>query len=176
MRLGEILRLAAQRDPGKAAMIAGDRQIDFAEYDAAANRFAHLLLDSGVSKGDRIATVLFNSPEYCVTHFGNARAGSVLAHISPIYAAPEIARIVERTRPRVLVIDAAIADKINAVRDRLISVERVIVVSEDGSGGDFDDAISAFPGTDPKIEIDPADPVAMTFTGRDNGYAQGCGG
>ena len=173
MRLGDILRLAAQRDPRKAAMIAGDRQIDFAEYDAAANRFAHLLLDSGVSKGDRIATVLFNSPEYCVTHFGNARAGSVLVHISPMYAAPEIARIVERTRPRVLVIDAAIADKINAVRDRLTSVERVIVVSEDGSGGDFDDAISAFPGTDPKIEIDPADPVAMTFTGGTTGAPKG---
>ena len=173
MRLGDILRLAAQRDPRKAAMIAGDRRIDFAEYDAAANRFAHLLLDSGVSKGDRIATVLFNSPEYCVTHFGNARAGSVLVHISPMYAAPEIARIVERTRPRVLVIDAAIADKINAVRDRLTSVEHVIVVSEDESGGDFDDAISAFPGTDPKIEIDPADPVAMTFTGGTTGAPKG---
>jgi acyl-CoA synthetase (AMP-forming)/AMP-acid ligase II len=176
--LGDILRLAAQRDPRKIAMIAGDRQIDFADYDAAANRFAHLLLDAGITKGDRIATVLFNSPEYCITHFGNARAGSVLVHISPLYAAPEIARIVERTRPRVLVIDAAIADKIGAIRDRMTSVERVIVVSEDGSsddstGGDFDDAISGFPGTDPKVEIDPADPVAMTFTGGTTGAPKG---
>ncbi|CAN0554068.1 unnamed protein product, partial [Laminaria digitata] len=73
VRLGDILRLAAQRDPRRIAMIAGDRQIDFAEYDAAANRFAHLLLDAGIAKGDRIATVLFNAPEYCIAHFGNAR-------------------------------------------------------------------------------------------------------
>lgn len=177
MRLGDILRLAAQRDPRRIAMIAGDRQIAFAEYDAAANRFAHLLLDAGITKGDRIATVLFNTPEYCVAHFGNARAGSVLVHISPMYAAPEIARIVERTRPKVLVIDAAIADKIDAVRDRLTSVERVIVVDEDTPGAvltqEFEDAIAGFPSANPEIDIDPADPVAMTFTGGTTGEPKG---
>ena len=117
MRLGDILRLAAQRDPRKCAIIADDYSIDFAGYDAAANRFAHLLLEAGIEKGDRIATTLFNSPEYGIVHFGNSRAGSVLVHISPMYAGPEIARIVERTRPRVLVVDADILDKIDAVRD-----------------------------------------------------------
>jgi acyl-CoA synthetase (AMP-forming)/AMP-acid ligase II len=181
VRLGDILRLAAQRDPRKVAMIAGDRQISYAAYDAAANRFAHLLADAGIAKGERIAAVLFNSPEYAITHFGNARAGSVLVHISPMYAAPEIARIVDRTRPRILVIDAEIADKIEQVRDRLKSVERVIVVGRDTGGGDvpdsfatdFEDAISVFPDTDPGIDIDPADPVAMTFTGGTTGEPKG---
>lgn len=177
MKLGDILRLAAQRDPRKIAMIAGDRQIDFAAYDAAANRFAHLLLDAGIAKGDRIATVLFNGPEYCIAHFGNARTGSVLVHISPMYAGPEIARIIERTRPKVLVIDAAIAGKIDAVRDRLASVERVIVVDEETPGAvltqEFEDAIAGFPSANPEIEIDPADPVAMTFTGGTTGEPKG---
>ena len=52
-------------------------------------RFAHLLADAGIGRGDRIATALFNTPEYGIVHFGNARAGSVLVHISPMYAAPE---------------------------------------------------------------------------------------
>lgn len=172
MRLGDILRLAAQRDPRKTAIIAGDRQISFADYDAAANRFAHLLADAGIKKGDRIATVLFNSPEYAITHFGNARAGSVLVHISPMYAAPEIARIVERTRPRIMVIDAEIAGKIDQVRGRLVSVERIIVVGS-AAGGDFDEAIGVYNGTDPGIDIDPADPVAMTFTGGTTGEPKG---
>ena len=177
MRLGDILRLAAQRAPRKTAIVADDRQMTYAEYDAAANRFAHFLADAGIGKGDRIATVLFNSPEYCIAHYGNARAGSVLVHVSPNYAAPEIARIVERTRPRILVIDADIADKIDRIRDRLASVERVIVVG--GAEGDFDDdfgdAIAAFPDTYPDIDIDPADPVAMTFTGGTTGESKGAG-
>jgi acyl-CoA synthetase (AMP-forming)/AMP-acid ligase II len=168
VRLGDILRLAAQRDPRKCAIVAGDFRIDYAAYDAAANRFAHLLLDAGIEKGDRIATALFNSPEYGIVHFGNARAGSVLVHISPMYAGPEIARIVERTRPRVLVIDAAIENKIAAVRDRMASVEKLIVV-----GKDFDAAIADCPDTGPAIDIDPADPVAMTFTGGTTGEPKG---
>ena len=168
MRLGDILRLAAQRDPRKCAIIADDYSIDFAGYDAAANRFAHLLLEAGIEKGDRIATTLFNSPEYGIVHFGNSRAGSVLVHISPMYAGPEIARIVERTRPRVLVVDADILDKIDAVRDRMTSVEKLIVVRQD-----FDAAIADQADTDPGVEIDPADPVAMTFTGGTTGEPKG---
>ena len=60
---------------------------------------ANVLLAHGVRKGDRIASVLFNGAEYGIVHFGNARTGSILVHVSPMYAAPEIGRIVERTRP-----------------------------------------------------------------------------
>ena len=74
----------------------------------------------------------------------------------------------ERTRPRILVIDAAIADKIAAVRDRLQSVERIITV-----GADFDAAIADAPDTDPGIDVDPAAPVAMTFTGGTTGEPKG---
>ena len=91
LTLGEILRLAALRAPRKTAVIAGDRRFDFEEYDRLANRFANLLISAGVSPGDRIASLLYNSPEYGVVHFGNARAGSVLVHIPPLYAAAEIA-------------------------------------------------------------------------------------
>ena len=112
MRLGDILRLAARRTPRKIAIVADDRELAYAEFDRQANRFAHLLAGGGVVKGDRVACILFNGPEYAVVHFGNARAGSVLVHVSPAYAAPEIARIVERTRPRILVVDETVLDKV----------------------------------------------------------------
>ena len=80
--------------------------------------------------------------------------------------------IVERTRPRILVIDVAIEDKIAQVRDRMVSVEKLIVVGR-GSAGDFEAAISGFPDTDPGVDIDPDDPVAMTFTGGTTGEPKG---
>ena len=125
MTLGEILRLAARRAPRKTAVIAGDRRLDFGEYDRLANRFANLLISAGVGPGDRVASLLFNSPEYGVVHFGNARAGSVLVHIPPLYAAAEIADILERTRPRVLVVDAAVQDRLSD--DALSAIPTVIV-------------------------------------------------
>lgn len=168
VQLGEILRLAARRDPHKTAVIEGETQLSFRDYDRAADRFSHLLLGAGIEKGDRVAAVLFNSIDYGVVHFGNARTGSVLVHISPMYAAPEIARILERTAPRVLVIDAGLADKIDQIRDRLTSVEKIVVV-DDGFLG----ALEEYPATPPGISIDPSDPVGMTFTGGTTGEPKG---
>ena len=177
MTLGEILRLAARRAPRKTAVIAGDRRFDFGEYDRLADRFANLLISAGVGPGDRVASLLFNSPEYGVVHFGNARAGSVLVHIPPLYAAAEIADILERTRPRVLVVDAAVQDRLSD--DALSAIPTLIVTGVPTFDGaldgaiEFGEAIAAQPDTAPDRNIDPAAPVAMTFTGGTTGRPKG---
>ena len=173
MRLGEILRLAALRAPRKTAAIAGKGRLDFREYDRLANRFANFLIAHGVQPGDRIASLLFNSVEYGVVHFGNARAGSVLVHIPPLYAAAEIAQILGRTRPRVLVVDSAVQDRLNV--DVRSAIPTVIVTGVPARGGalPFDEAIAAQSDAPPERAIDPAAPVAMTFTGGTTGRPKG---
>ena len=177
MTLGEILRLAARRAPRKTAVIAGDRRLDFGKYDRLADRFANLLISAGVGPGDRVASLLFNSPEYGVVHFGNARAGSVLVHIPPLYAAAEIADILERTRPGVLVVDSAVQDRLSA--DALSAIPTLIVTGVPTVDGaldgaiEFGQAIATQPDTHPDRDIDPAAPVAMTFTGGTTGRPKG---
>lgn len=173
MELGEILRLAARRAPDKTAIIAGGRRLDFRTYDRLANRFANFLIARGVGPGDRIATLLFNSPEYGVVHFGNARAGSVLVHIPPLYAAAEIAEIAERTRPRLIVVDEAVQDRLGA--DLLAGIPLVIVTAAPALEGavSFAEAIEGQPEDAPGRSIDPAAPVAMTFTGGTTGWPKG---
>ena len=117
--------------------------------------------------------MLFNSLEYGVVHFGNARAGSVLVHIPPLYAAAEIAEILERTRPRVLVVDSAVQNRLS--EDCLSAIPTVIVTGVPALDGalPFDEAIAAQPDTPPNRDIDPAAPVAMTFTGGTTGRPKG---
>lgn len=172
MLLGEILRRAAKRSPRKTAIIAGDRRLSFAEYDRRANRFAHLLMSAGVRPGDRVACALFNGPDYGIVHFGSARAGSVLVHVPPLYATREIADIVERTRPRVLVVDGGLRDRIAPQTWR--AVETVIVSGAAADGASrFDEAIGAQPDHPPGLDLDPAAPAAMTFTGGTTGGPKG---
>ncbi|MDE2660656.1 MAG: AMP-binding protein [Acidobacteriota bacterium] len=167
MELGEILRRAARRAPEKTAIIADGQRLDYRAYDRLANRFANYLIARGVGPGDRIATLLFNSPEYAIVHFGNARAGSVLVHIPPLYAAAEIAEIVERTRPRLLVVDAAVQERIGeGVRS---AVPTVMITGSPA----FEDALATVSDRLPDRAIDPAAPVAMTFTGGTTGRPKG---
>ena len=175
--LGEILRLAAARAPEKTAVICGGRRLRFDEYDRLANRFAHLLIARGIRPGDRIACLLPNSPEYGVVHFGNARAGSVLVHIPPLYAAPEIGRILERTRPRVLVADAGVLDRVSPAERRAIGT---VLVTGTGGGVPvpdgalaLGDVISRQPDHPPGLDLDADAPVAMTFTGGTTGHPKG---
>lgn len=173
MELGEILRLAARRAPDKTAIIAGGRRLDFREYDRLANRFANFLIAQGVGPGDRIATLLFNGLEYGVVHFGNARAGSVLVHIPPLYAAAEIAEIVARTWPRLMVVDEAVQDRLGA--DVLAKISLVVVTGAPALEGAvaFAEAIEGQPDAAPDRSIDPSAPVAMTFTGGTTGRPKG---
>ncbi len=168
MLLGEILRLASQRNPRKTAIISGESKLSYADYDDQANRFANFLLKMDLHVGDRVASVLYNTPEYGITHFGNARAGSILVHISPMYAAPAIAHILDRTRPRVIVADIGVAAKLDQIRDELGFVEHIIFV-----GDDFTETLNKHPTTDPQLNLDPNAPVAMTFTGGTTGEPKG---
>ena len=176
MRLGEILRLAARRAPNKIAIIAGERRLTFSQYDRLSSQFSHFLRSScAVQAGDRIACLLFNSPEYGLVHFGNARTGSILVHISPMYAIPEVARIIERTQPRVLIVDEAAQDTIAAIRDSLSSVERTVVVGTPVLDGacSLEEALDSQPEQAPDADVDPAEAVAMTFTGGTTGQPKG---
>ena len=167
MQLGEILRRAARRAPGKTALIGDGRQLSFGELDGLADRFANLLIGAGVGPGDRIASLMGNSPDYVVAHFGNARAGSVLVHIPPLYAPAEIEAILKRTRPRALVVDAAVRERVPAAI--LNRVPRVIAAGTPA----FGEALREFPDRPPDRMVAADAPVAMTFTGGTTGEPKG---
>ena len=70
MNLGLMLEGAAAHHLGKAAIVSGDVGISYALLDKASNKVANALIKMGVNKGDRIAMLLSNSPEFAITFFG----------------------------------------------------------------------------------------------------------
>ena len=92
-----------------------------------------------------------------------------------MYATPEISRIIERTQPRVLIVDEAVQDAIAAISDRLPSIERTVVVGLPVLDGacSLEDALASQPIHPPDADVDPDKPVAMTFTGGTTGQPKG---
>lgn len=171
MELGEILGLAARRAPRKPAVVGEGFSLSYAEYDGLANRFAHFLLACGVRKSDRVACLLSNGVDYGAVHFGNARAGSVLVHLSPMLAPPEISRIVARTRPRVLVVGEEHVRALEGLAGG--AVPETIVLRSLPAGGGLMEHVAARPDDAPATDVDASDPVAMTFTGGTTGEPKG---
>lgn len=175
MLSGDILRLSARRHPAKPALISEGRTLSYGETDAAANRFANALAALGIEKGDRIAAMCPNIPEYAIAHFGSARAGTTLVNLSILYGPDEIGHILNATGARLIVVDASVQKAIGDIRDRLPSIEHVVVVGtpEIADAQSFDAFIDGVSDAHPDVALSEDDPFAMTFTGGTTGLPKG---
>ena len=66
------------------------KDISFAETDALSTAFAAYLQGLGLVKGDRVAIMMPNVPQYPVTVAAILRAGFVVVNVNPLYTAREL--------------------------------------------------------------------------------------
>jgi acyl-CoA synthetase (AMP-forming)/AMP-acid ligase II len=71
-----FLEATAQQRPDSVALVRGERRLTYGAWDAAANRLARALIDSGVRRGDRVLILLDNSIETAISVFGVLKAGA----------------------------------------------------------------------------------------------------
>ena len=102
----DFLRRAAYLYPEKVAVVDGDRRYPYRQVAERSWRLANALRSAGLRKGDRVATLLFNSAPMLEAHFGVPAAGGILVPINNRLAGPEVGYILEHSGARVLLLDA----------------------------------------------------------------------
>lgn len=89
--VGQAFDEATEKWPGRTAVIFYGRKISFKELRDKVDRLANALASIGIKKGDRVALLLLNSPEYLISFYAATKIGAVLTPISPVYVSGEIA-------------------------------------------------------------------------------------
>ena len=175
MLTGEILRLSAARHPRHTALIHNGQRIAYGALDLRANRFANAVLALGIGKGDAVAIMGRNIPDYIVTHFGTARTGALLVNTMPAYAPEELVEILSRTRVRLIVVEEAFQARIADVIDRLPDLNHVVVIgtASQSNWTGFDEFLTGASDSPPAVTLSETDPFAMTFTGGTTGLPKG---
>jgi len=87
----------------KTAVVFYGRKMNYNELREQVDRFATALHDMGIKKGDKIALLLLNSPQFIIAYFGALKAGATLTAISPVYVSSEIKYQIEDSGARMLV-------------------------------------------------------------------------
>jgi len=100
-----LLRDVAQRYPGREAYVEPGRRLTFAEWDRAADGVATAFADAGVRPGDVVALVLPSSIDYAICYQAAMRLRAITTGINMRLGPAEVASILERTAPRVMVRD-----------------------------------------------------------------------
>jgi fatty-acyl-CoA synthase len=103
--LGYLLKRSACKFPSKAAIWCEGRTITYAELNGRVNRLANSLLNLGIKKGDRVASLMYNSPDLIVAYFAAAKLGAISVPINYRLVSREIKYIVDHSESSVLIYD-----------------------------------------------------------------------
>ena len=166
VNVADLVRSAAQADPGRTALVSEERRLTWAELDQAVDKAAAALSATGLVAGFRVALALGNSIEFVIGYFGALRAGLVAVPVNPASSADEVAGILTAVRARVVLADSGSAGAVRAaVRERAVATDPdaiplVVPVGVAAQPGErsYDDLMSA-PAQAPAVP--PADPEAL---------------
>lgn len=114
--LSHLLSDAVQTNPSGIAATYFGKKITYAELAALVKQFALALTRLGVKKGDRVAIMLPNIPQYLICHFGVLRIGAILVPTNPLYKERELKHQMKNSGARVVITLDFLFPRIAAVR------------------------------------------------------------
>ncbi|GAA5066823.1 amino acid adenylation domain-containing protein [Nocardia callitridis] len=98
-----MIRAASRDYPQRTAVVFGDKELTYAEFDARVNRLARLLVSRGVRNGDHVAVYAERSEWLPVTFAAVLRVGAVYVPLDPSYPAERLAYMLGDAQPTLLV-------------------------------------------------------------------------
>lgn len=153
------------------------------EYNLKSHQFALGLMALGIKKGDKIATVTTNRPEWNFADMGIAMIGAVHVPIYPTIGDDEYKYILEHAEVKIVIVgDSKLFEKINPIVKALSSIEEIY---------SFDEVEGAKPYTDIlnlgetksaewsgkleeiKASINPEDLATLIYTSGTTGVPKG---
>jgi long-chain acyl-CoA synthetase len=181
--LRSVAEVGLARGDASTFIVYGDRTYGFGTFVETANSVAHALRERfGVAKGDRVAVLAQNNPEWCLAFWATVSQGAILVGLNGWWTTDEILYGLEDSGAKVLVADRKRFERIADALDGLGDLQHVFLVDCDaddvGLAGDprihrFDeltgDPTAAF--VDETIAED--DPAVIFYTSGTTGKPKG---
>jgi long-chain acyl-CoA synthetase len=206
--LDQLLTDTAAKYPDHTATIFGavvgsrvmDARLSYRQLDDAVNRFAAGLQKLGVGKGDRVAIMLPNCPQFIIAAYATWRIGGIVVCCNPLYVAREVAHLVNDAGAETFVVMSSLYERVKSVRADT-GLKRVIVtnikeyfpgllrflfsltkekkeghrvdISADAHTHWFQDVIRDAPARPTAVEVDPREIATLIYTGGTTGGPKG---
>jgi carnitine-CoA ligase len=175
--LATLVRAKARKNGERVALRFLDQEVTYAELDRRSDRVAGGLDRLGVARGDRVAALLFNSPEFLDLWFGSAKIGAVLVPLNTGLKGDLLRYELEDSGPKGLVLDQRLWDVYRPVRvGSHLSWEFTVPsggdVSTEDQGRPWSELLSDAPPPETRAP-EPWEPASILYTSGTTGPPKG---
>ncbi len=176
--IGLYVHQVAQKHPKQKAIIQGDKVLTYKELDNRINSLANLFINLGIKKGDHIAVLLYNCPEYLEIYNACYRMGAAVVGINYRYQPPEILYIINDSQPKILITSPEFVDAIKSIKDDpgFQSVKHMMSVGLETPEGylNYDtELLKSFKTETITVDLTEDDKAFLIYTGGTTGTPKG---
>src|SRR5918997_3153677 len=125
--LGDVLRTRAETHRNATFLKFTEGELTFAEVDALADRYANGFAAEGIGRGDHVAVMLPNCPEFVPVIVALARLGAVAVPVNTAYRGELLRHVLDSADVSTLLVDAEYVDRLPSVLPEVPDPIRVIV-------------------------------------------------
>ena len=157
-------------EPSRAAYYR--REITWNVFNEKANRFANLLIERGIKKGEKVGILLMNCLDWLPIYFGILKTGALAVPLNFRYSADEIKYCVELAEIDILVFGPEFIGRVEEIADE-ISKGRLLYFVGDGCPGfaeDYNAHTANCSSQSPKIDVNDDDEAAIYFSSGTTGF------
>ena len=156
------------------------RDIRYGELSQLTNRFANMLRELGIGKGDRLFILCGRIPELYIAALGALKIGAVVSPLFSAFGPEPLKTRLALGEGRVLVTTETLyRRKVASIRQQLPALQYVLLVSDDGKTTDVPGTIDLaqlmadVPDTFAIEPTQPEDPALLHFTSGTTGTPKG---
>jgi long-chain acyl-CoA synthetase len=164
MSLGKMLSESAERYAENWAVIHGEVRITYRELNRAACALGNHLRSLGLGKGDKVALMLPNCPEFVIAYFAVQKVGGVAVTLNVQSTPYELLHLLGNSDSQCLITQGALAKRFEEIQKELPLCRHLITTSGQEEDSLFREIITKGPFTEEIPEMAADDPAVMIYT------------
>ncbi len=164
MSLGKMLEESSHRYANNAATIYDGKALTYEALHSAVNSLGNALRSLGIQKGDKVAIMLPNCPEFVISYFAVQKIGAVAVTINILSTSYELRHLIGNSDAKCLITETPLAKRYEEIRDDIPLCKHIITTSGLDTASQFREIIEKGPFTLEMPDIADDDPAVMIYT------------